>query len=55
MLTNLRYTVAFNKVEEMMCVKNETEIEGLKRAYMRDGASFVSGSSFSACRSLMKF
>jgi len=41
MLTTLRYTVATNKVEEMMCCKNETEIEGLRRAYLRDGASFV--------------
>lgn len=41
MLTNLRYTIATNKIEEMMCLKNEIEIEGLRRAYIRDGVSWV--------------
>lgn len=41
MLTHFRYTVAPSRVEEMMACKNETEIDGLRRAYLRDGASFV--------------
>ncbi|KAH9484818.1 putative Xaa-Pro aminopeptidase P [Psilocybe cubensis] len=41
MLTHFRYTVAPSYVEVMMSVKNETEIEGLRRAYLRDGVSFV--------------
>ncbi|KAJ7122012.1 Creatinase aminopeptidase [Mycena crocata] len=41
MLTHFRYTVAPSFVEEMMAYKNETEIEGLRRAYLRDGVSFV--------------
>ncbi|KAF7376672.1 Creatinase aminopeptidase [Mycena sanguinolenta] len=41
MLTHFRYTVAPSFVEEMMAFKNGTEIEGLRRAYLRDGACFV--------------
>ncbi|GLB45010.1 putative peptidase M24B family protein [Lyophyllum shimeji] len=41
MLTHYRYTVAPNWIEHTMAVKNETELEGLRRAYLRDGASFV--------------
>ncbi|KAF8907938.1 peptidase M24, structural domain-containing protein [Gymnopilus junonius] len=41
MLTHFRYTVAPSYVEHMMSIKNETEIDGLKRAYLRDGVSFV--------------
>ncbi|KDQ55672.1 hypothetical protein JAAARDRAFT_133670 [Jaapia argillacea MUCL 33604] len=41
MLTHLRYTVAPAIVEEMKAIKNDVEIEGLKRAYMRDGVAFV--------------
>jgi Xaa-Pro aminopeptidase len=41
MLTHLRYTVAPAFVEEMKAVKNEVEIEGLRHAYMRDGAAYV--------------
>ncbi|KAJ7803763.1 aminopeptidase-P [Mycena olivaceomarginata] len=41
MLTHFRYTVAPSRIEEMMACKNETEIDGLRRAYLRDGASFV--------------
>ncbi|KAF7303097.1 Creatinase aminopeptidase [Mycena kentingensis (nom. inval.)] len=41
MLTHFRYTVAPSFVEEMMSLKNETEIRGLKEAYLRDGASYV--------------
>ncbi|KAI0256241.1 peptidase M24, structural domain-containing protein [Lactifluus subvellereus] len=41
MLTHYRYTVAPSIIEEMKSVKNEVEIQGLKRAYLRDGACFV--------------
>jgi len=41
MLTHFRYTVAPSKVDEMKAVKNDTELEGMKRAYTRDGAAFV--------------
>ncbi|KAJ7646552.1 peptidase M24, structural domain-containing protein [Roridomyces roridus] len=41
MLTHFRYTVAPSYVEEMMAFKNHTEIDGMRRAYLRDGASFV--------------
>ncbi|KAF8143373.1 peptidase M24, structural domain-containing protein [Mycena galopus ATCC 62051] len=41
MLTHFRYTVAPSFVEEMMAYKNQTELEGLRRAYLRDGVSFV--------------
>ncbi|KAG6864959.1 hypothetical protein C0991_005908 [Blastosporella zonata] len=41
MLTHYRYTVAPSFVEKMMAIKNETELEGLRRAYMRDGVAFV--------------
>ncbi|KAF8634266.1 hypothetical protein AX17_004223 [Amanita inopinata Kibby_2008] len=41
MITQLRYTIAPSHVEHMMAVKNKVEIEGLKRAYTRDGAAFV--------------
>jgi Xaa-Pro aminopeptidase len=46
MLTHLRYTVAASFVDEMKAVKNETEIEGLRHAYMRDGAAYVGTTSF---------
>jgi len=41
MLTHFRYTVAPSYVEHMMSIKNETEIDGMRRAYLRDGVSFV--------------
>jgi Xaa-Pro aminopeptidase len=41
MLTHFRYTVAPCILDEMKAVKNETEIDGMKRAYARDGAAFV--------------
>ncbi|KAI0305476.1 Creatinase/aminopeptidase [Multifurca ochricompacta] len=41
MLTHYRYTVAPSVIEEMKSVKNEVEIQGLKRAYLRDGACYV--------------
>lgn len=41
MLTSFRYTVLPSYVEEMKAIKNETEINGLRNAYLRDGAAFV--------------
>ena len=41
MLTHFRYTVAPSIIDEMKSVKNETELEGMRRAYLRDGAAFV--------------
>lgn len=41
MLTHYRYSLAPSLVEEMKSVKNEVEIQGLKRAYLRDGACYV--------------
>ena len=41
MLTSFRYTVAPSYVEHMMSIKNETEVECMKQAYLRDGVSFV--------------
>lgn len=42
MITQLRYTIAPAYVEHLMAVKNKVEIDGLRRAYLRDGAAFVS-------------
>ncbi|TCD66322.1 hypothetical protein EIP91_001471 [Steccherinum ochraceum] len=41
MLTSFRYTVLPSYVEEMKAVKNEVELDGLKNAYMKDGAAWV--------------
>jgi Xaa-Pro aminopeptidase len=41
MLTHYRYTVAPPFIDTMLSVKNKREIDGLRRAYLRDGASFV--------------
>ncbi len=41
MLTHYRYSLAPLIVEEMKDVKNEVEIQGLKRAHRRDGACYV--------------
>ncbi|CAK5281128.1 unnamed protein product [Mycena citricolor] len=41
MLTHLRYTVAPNYVEEMLSIKNDTELHGLREAYIRDGVCYV--------------
>ena len=41
MLTHFRFTLAPSYIELMMSVKNETEIDGMRRAYLRDGVSFV--------------
>ncbi|KZV73275.1 Creatinase/aminopeptidase [Peniophora sp. CONT] len=40
-LTEPRYTVSQSIIDIMKGVKNEIEIEGFRRAYMRDGACFV--------------
>ncbi|KAI9511197.1 Creatinase/aminopeptidase, partial [Russula earlei] len=37
----MRYSLAPSIIEEMKSVKNEVEIQGLKRAYLRDGACYV--------------
>ena len=42
MLTHFHYTIAPSYVELMLSVKNKTEIEGMRRAYRRDGVAFVS-------------
>lgn len=41
MLTHMRYAVAPNKILQMMNLKTEVEIQGMKRAYTRDGVAFV--------------
>ena len=41
MLTHFRFTLAPSYIEHMMSVKNDTEIDGMRRAYLRDGVSFV--------------
>lgn len=41
MLTHFRYTIAPSMIDERKAVKNETEIEGMRRAYLRDGAAYV--------------
>lgn len=41
MLTHFRYTLAPNQAESMMSIKNERELEGLRKAYIRDGVAFV--------------
>ncbi|TFK64848.1 aminopeptidase-P [Pluteus cervinus] len=41
MLTHFRVTILPSHVETMLSVKNETEIDGLRRAYMRDAVAFV--------------
>lgn len=41
MLTHFRYTVVPCIIDNIKAVKNETEIEGMARAYLRDGASYV--------------
>jgi Xaa-Pro aminopeptidase len=33
-------------VDKAKAIKNETEIEGFRKAYLRDGAATVSGSGF---------
>ncbi|KAI9069707.1 hypothetical protein FKP32DRAFT_1671148, partial [Trametes sanguinea] len=41
MLTSFRYTVLPSYIEERKAIKNETEIRGLRNAYLRDGAAYV--------------
>ncbi|KIJ60057.1 hypothetical protein HYDPIDRAFT_99513 [Hydnomerulius pinastri MD-312] len=41
MLTHFRYTVSSSFIDNMKAIKNEVELEGLRRAYLRDGAAFV--------------
>lgn len=41
MLTHFRYTVVPSHVDNMKAVKNEVELDGLRRAYLRDGAAYV--------------
>ena len=41
MLTHFCYTVVPSHVDNMKAVKNEVELEGLRRAYLRDGAAYV--------------
>ena len=41
MLTSYRYTVMPSVIEEWKAVKNHTEIEGLRAAYLRDGVAYI--------------
>ncbi|KAI0784645.1 peptidase M24, structural domain-containing protein [Abortiporus biennis] len=41
MLTSFRYTVAPLIVDEMKTIKNHVELEGLRRAYIKDGVAYV--------------
>ncbi|KAF9231958.1 hypothetical protein BU15DRAFT_81799 [Melanogaster broomeanus] len=41
MLTRFRYTVAPSFIDNMKAIKNEVELEGLRRAYLRDEVSYV--------------
>ncbi|KAI6037564.1 Creatinase aminopeptidase [Pisolithus marmoratus] len=41
MLTHFRYTVVPSLIDNMKAVKNDVELEGLRRAYLRDGAAYV--------------
>jgi Xaa-Pro aminopeptidase len=41
MLGSARYILAPSIVEELKAIKNDTEIKGMERAYLRDGAAFV--------------
>jgi Xaa-Pro aminopeptidase len=48
MLTHFRYTVAPSIIEEMIAIKNETELEGMRRAFIRDGVAFVRPLAFAS-------
>lgn len=41
MLTHFRYTVMPSPIESLKAIKNNIEVEGLRRAYIRDGVSYV--------------
>lgn len=53
MLTHFRYTVAPSLINQVKAVKNDTEIDGMRRAYLRDGAAFVSSFLFHPSKSLI--
>lgn len=42
MLTYANYIIAPSYVDSAKAIKNEVEIEGFRRAYMRDGVAMVS-------------
>jgi Xaa-Pro aminopeptidase len=50
-----RFTVAPSRVDEMKAIKNETELEGFRKAYTRDSAAYVCTTSdlFSRCLTLL--
>ncbi|CAL1705996.1 unnamed protein product [Somion occarium] len=41
MLTSYRYTVLPSPIEDWKAIKNPTELQGLRNAYLRDGAAYV--------------
>lgn len=41
MLTSFRYTLLPSYVDDVKAVKNSVELEGLRHAYIRDGAAYV--------------
>lgn len=41
MLTHFRYTVATSIIDQQKAVKNSVEVDGMRNAYLRDGASYV--------------
>jgi hypothetical protein len=41
MLTHFRYTVKPPILDEIKAIKNHIELEGLRNAYLKDGASYV--------------
>jgi Xaa-Pro aminopeptidase len=41
MLTHFRYTVVPSFIDSIKAIKNGVELEGLRRAYLRDGAAYV--------------
>lgn len=41
MLTHFRYTIAPSYADDLKALKNDVEIDGMRRAYARDGAAFV--------------
>lgn len=41
MLTSFRYTVLPSFVDDMKAIKNEVELEGMRNAYLKDGAAWV--------------
>ena len=41
LMLHVRFTLAPSYIEHMMSIKNDAEIDGMRRAYLRDGVSFV--------------